>query len=917
MPADDPTSLLWPRGRGPTGPPGGIALGPGQLLGRYYVLQEIGRGGMGVVYAAFDPELDRKVALKILHSGVGRDDGEGQARLLREAKALARLSHPNVIQVYDAGAVGGGELQVFVAMELAEGMTLDRWLLAPRSRSEVLAAFSAAGRGLAAAHAAGLVHRDFKPSNVLLGDDGRVRVLDFGIARPAGDTAFEPAGDPPQGLASGSPLPAITASAAALLSARGATGGSGIRLDSQLTRAGFVPGTPRYMAPEGLEGRPVDAKADQYSFCAALHEALYGLLPYDGHSRADLLREVRAGRRREPPAGSRVPAYLRRILDRGLAIDPAARYPSMDALLADLGRDRAAERRRWAVAAALAALVGFSVWALASSARRQDRTCAGSEARLAGIWDPARKGVLRRAFLASGRPFAADAWKGVERALDAYARGWIDMRREACEATHRRGEQSAGLLDLRMRCLDRRLRDVTALTGLFAAGAAKDSGLIERAVSASQDLPSLAQCADVAALTAPVPPPASPAARRAVGDLEGRIAAARALYTTGKYGDGLQAAEATAQAAAKLGYAPVEAEALDLRAQLEDAQGAYEKAEATLFAALAAAQKGHHDALVARAWTQLVWEVGFHQTRFDEGERWGRMAAASLDRLGGAAENPELDADLASNLGAARDLKGDHAAGVALETRALAIYEKALGPDHPSVSRALNRLGNAWFQGEHYTEALAAYRKALELTLRTLGPRHPTVAVRLGNIALVLEAQGRTQESLATQLRALRIEEAALGPDHPRLAATHGNLSGLLLIMDRPEEALVHARRALEIDQASGDPADLGISWLNVSDNLLALGRFREALATNASAREQLQKAVGPKHPWTATAEASQGRILFALGRPAEAIGPLRRANAVFPADDLSANAALARLTLARALWATGGDRSEAVALAR
>src|SRR6185295_13310106 len=225
MPADDPTSPLWPRGRGPTGPPGGIALGPGQLLGRYYVLQEIGRGGMGVVYAAFDPELDRKVALKILHSGVGRDDGEGQARLLREAKALARLSHPNVIQVYDAGAVGGGELQVFVAMELAEGMTLDRWLLAPRSRSEVLAAFSAAGRGLAAAHAAGLVHRDFKPSNVLLGDDGRVRVLDFGIARPAGDTAFEPAGDPPQGLASGSPLPAITASAAALRSARGATGG--------------------------------------------------------------------------------------------------------------------------------------------------------------------------------------------------------------------------------------------------------------------------------------------------------------------------------------------------------------------------------------------------------------------------------------------------------------------------------------------------------------------------------------------------------------------------------------------------------------------------------------------------------------------------------------------------------------------
>jgi tetratricopeptide (TPR) repeat protein len=908
MQPDDPTFSLWsplvegqPSGAGKrpavTEPAAGIpGLGPlrrGEVLGRYFILHEIGRGGMGVVYAAYDPELDRRVALKLLHPDRARraDSGIGQARLLREAKALARLSHPNVIQVYDAGAVGE---QVFVAMELVAGEPLDGWLRRePRPWRQVLAAFQAAGRGLASAHAAGLVHRDFKPGNVLMGSDGRVRVLDFGIARPLSEDALEPAAEP-EGR------------------------GGQIRLDTQLTRAGVVLGTPRYMAPETLLGRRADHRADQFAFCVALHEALYGIAPYAGEEPLTMLGEITAGRLREAPAGSRVPSWVRRILLRGLSTDPERRYPTMEELLSDLETDRTARLRRWGAAAAALSLVAAGGFALLRAEQRNGRLCLEAASRLAGIWDEGRKAALQRAFLASGRPFAADAWRGTARTLDAYTGAWTAMRREACEATHLRGEQSPELLDLRMRCLDRRLREVRSLTDLFASGGPV---MVERAVQASQSLSTLGECADLAALTAPVRPPADPAARRAIESANARIAEARVLWTAGRYADGLPAAAGAVAAAARSGYPPVHAEALRLRALLEDSAGRTEAAEASLFETLEAAEKGRHDALAVRAWTDLVWIVGFRDRRFDEAQRWARLAGASLTRLGGAAENPEMAADLKSNLGGVLDLQGDHERGLALQLEALALYEQTLGPDHPDTGRTLNRIGNAYYQMQRYGEAFAAYGRALEQSRRTLGPQHPTVAVRLGNIALVLDGQGRYEESLATQLQALAIEEKALGPGHPRLSITHDNLSSLLLAMKRPGDALGHARQALAIEEANPDAtaADLGASVENVAEALLELGRHGEALHHNQRALALFRRELGPGHAWTALAESTHGRILQAQGRPAEAVAPLRRALAGGFAEGRgeTPEGAAARFALARALWDSGGDRAEALALAR
>src|SRR5258707_610263 len=241
---------------------------------------------MGVVYAAYDPELDRKVAVKLLRAEADTKSNAraAQARLLREAQAMARLSHPNVISVHDVGALG---TQVFIAMEFVEGKTLTRWLKEkPLTPREIVQTFLQAGKGLAAAHAAGLVHRDFKPDNVLIGNDGRIKVLDFGLARAVEDVVGDAPTLPPQVVASGLSTPR--------------------QLEARLTRSGAFLGTPAYMAPEQLLGKTIDARADQFSFCVALYEALYGERPFAANSIEEVASAVVESKIRPPPSSARV-----------------------------------------------------------------------------------------------------------------------------------------------------------------------------------------------------------------------------------------------------------------------------------------------------------------------------------------------------------------------------------------------------------------------------------------------------------------------------------------------------------------------------------------------------------------------------------------------------------------------------------
>ncbi len=309
----------------------------GTKIGRFLVVGELGRGGMGVVYSAHDRELDRKVALKVLRAAAATE--EERMRMLREGQAMARITHPNVITVYEVGVEGN---LVFLAQELLDGGTLGKWLSTPHSPPEVIDKFVAAGRGLAAAHAAGLVHRDFKPDNVLLGKDGRVRVSDFGLAR-----ALAPGEED---------LPSATRAnmaRAQLDLARSPM--------SPLTRTGAVMGTPMFMAPEQHEGERADERSDQFSFAVALYHALYGDWPFAGKTAVALADNVIAGRLQPPPKGAQVSARLRQILVRALATKPADRYPSMDALLADLTRPPGRKLRNVALAIGVATLAAGAV----------------------------------------------------------------------------------------------------------------------------------------------------------------------------------------------------------------------------------------------------------------------------------------------------------------------------------------------------------------------------------------------------------------------------------------------------------------------------------------------------------------------------------------------------------------------------
>lgn len=324
-------------------------MAPPSQVGRYAVERELGRGGMGLVYAGHDPELGRKVAIKLLRPEISKtlDASQGKARLLREAQAIAQLSHPNVITVYDVGTVGE---RVFIAMEYVEGRTLTEWLTdRKRHWSEVLSMFVQAGHGLVAAHDAGIVHRDFKPQNVVVGVDGRARVVDFGLARAAqldDNTLSDPRDGNGTSVGDASPQRSM--------------------LRVALTEQGKFLGTPAYMAPEQLTGQRGDQRTDQFSFCLSLFEGLYGETPFGGESTEALLEQMMRGNVRGAARSRHVPARLRQILSRGLSFDPARRYHSMGALLDELESIGAAPRRlSWTIGLAtiLALLaVGGVTW---------------------------------------------------------------------------------------------------------------------------------------------------------------------------------------------------------------------------------------------------------------------------------------------------------------------------------------------------------------------------------------------------------------------------------------------------------------------------------------------------------------------------------------------------------------------------
>jgi tetratricopeptide (TPR) repeat protein len=940
--------------RGPTVEP---ELREGSRLGRYVVLGRVGGGGMGVVYAAYDPELDRKVALKLLRSAVGGsspvEQVEQRTRLLREAQAMARLSHPNVITVHDVGTFGSQVLAapglarstsptdpshpatsshsvVFMAMEFVDGCTLGAWMRErKRPWREVLATLRAAGLGLAAAHDAGLVHRDFKPDNVLVGRDGRVVVTDFGLARPAAGSTD-----------SFAPIPV------------GAKADAGTRaLGIQLTRTGALVGTPAYMAPEQLAGLRSDAQTDQFSFCVALYEGLYGERPFAGKVLGELMANVGEGRLRAPARDADVPRWLRRAIVRGLAVKPDERWPKMSELLAELDRDPVrAWRRRAALGVPVAA---FAIVAIAYADEELSRRsyCDDVEQKLAGVWDDPRKTAVRDAFVATAAPYAADAFEAVRARVDDWAQTWVELQTRACRA-EAEGTEPHPVLALRMACLDRNRQALGALADVLESA---DAATIERSLEAVEQLPRLSHCDDIDALAA--------RARAFAGKpdqaeaIDAALARSRVLGTAARYDAAETAIDAALRDATAAGYRAGEAEALVQRARLLDVRRDLSPAETAYHAALDAAFAADATEIAIQAITGLVWLLGEPDRPLAEAERWHSHGKALLDRLGGDAE---LEAELANALGIAYLNHADLVHAEQWIRATVAVREAELGEGHTSVGAALQALGQVLAMQGEYDDAIAMFERSLALIRREYGDRHPHVASALGNLGAAFGQAGDIERSRELQEEAIRIRSATMGPDHPDNATAYLNLANTLLETGRLDDARRHAARALAMYErtygpnhphvagaavvvgniefrggdaaaaveqferalaiatatAGADAAQAARYRQNLGLALVEVGRIDEAVAHLRSSVEIRERTLGPDHPAVADGLRALANVLGNRGRAAEAVPLAERALAIHASGNDALEVAEDRFTLAQALWESGGDRARARSLA-
>ncbi len=827
----------------PQAVPGGLA--PGSTLGRYRVGELLGSGTMGVVLAAIDPALDRKVALKLVRPDPASDSTAARQRLLREAQAMARLAHPNVLTVYEVGTAFD---HVFVAMEHIDGSNLADWLKErTRSRREIVDAFAAAGRGLAAAHAAGIVHRDFKPANVLVSADGRVRVADFGLATIPVASAEATAASPPPASPIG------------------------------ITATGALLGTPAYMAPEQHEARTADARADQFSFSAALYEALYRELPFEGEGYLAYAHNVIAGALRPAPRGSRVPGRLRSILVRGLSTEPGRRYPSMDALLADLDRAMSAPRRRIALAAAALVGAGALAFVLLGGRDQPPDPCAAAGRPAAALWSPAARRQVEAAFESSGTHDAADAFARLDRAMSQRVRLIRAMRREACLATQVRHQQSQVLFDRRLECLARRGEEVAAFTAVFAGG---DASVVERALPATLSLPPVEQCANPLVVMAAVPPPADPAARARVQDLGPVLARAMALEFAGKWTEAAKEVESVAAQADAIGYAPLRARARYQLARILGKLDDYERCAAELRVAADLAAAAHDDVLLAHIWILLHGTIGYEMSKPAEAKALEPVVTAAIVRAGKTAELLGL---FENSLGSVALGAGDFPAAATHFLDAGRHLEEAFGKEDPTVADTQYHAGIALENGGRFAEARQALERALAMRIKLLGPEHLSVGQSYKALGGLVDTMGGTEEALELFRRAQAIFEKTLPPDHQQLATALSSIAIQLDQLDRSREALPLHLRGIAILEKKPKGNEIALSF-----GLTALGvcydgleRYQDALAAFRRALALKEQVLGRDHVVLAYTLSPMGWSAWRMGDLAQASSLCRRSLAI------------------------------------
>ncbi|MFO7565846.1 MAG: protein kinase [Enhygromyxa sp.] len=864
------------------------------------LLERLGAGGMGVVFAAWDPELERRVAIKLISDRKPDLHRQLRARLKREAQAMARLRHPNVVAVYDVGEADG---RLFVAMEYVEGVSLRQWLQASeRSGPEIVEVFRAAGEGLAAAHAHGVVHRDFKPDNVLIARDARVLVLDFGLASWASSSSSHPIElEPAEPQLDEAELAAEVSSGSderdeppererdsTVFEAVFEPSSSGRPSElletnpGNLTMPGAVIGTPAYMAPEQHRGQPTDARSDQFSFCAALWEALTGKLPF---GRGPLLlaraRSARLGgsfERRD------LPASVEKALRQGLAWSPEQRWPEMRALLdALLVKPR---KRRWPVVLVLVLGLGLLLGLAAAQLRGDPKhasaaaLCDDGQARMARIWSEARADELALALGHRSR-LAERSWPYLQAELDRWGASWIATDRDLCLRYGRIIGVEGGVRHEQLACLDRQLGHLEQLVEVLTTLSEDE---IDKSFDLLATLPNPQSCRDVG--RSPVIErkvdellPALPdAAERA--ELDSAMARAELELSLSRLDRVDELSAALFERTRARGLEPQHARVAKLRAQLMVVRRQAGLAIDVALAGLEAAERAGDPALRLDA---LLEVADVHASASDTiaAGRWLRQAQALAGEL-------VLDR-------AARARLATIEAHVAMTdgrfAEALAAWDRALAATVPKQDRfayieRLHSRATVLFMAGQAAEGLQQLRRAEQMYGELVGPSHAGVLGIRMDIAHALETLGELEQSREAYLAVADELEAALGGPSDLSIAARSHAAAQLARLGDCEGALT------EFEPLMGLARELMAYPSAVLGNLL---RRRTALCRYATpeavdyARQTValyREALTDQHASTAATHAELGIALLVAGEPAEAKLAAARAIELFEIVD-------------------------------
>ena len=874
-----------------------FTLATGTLLGRYVILDQLGAGGMGTVYSRTTrSSRDASRSRSFVHRRRGRSRTRAcRARRRRWRASRTRTSSP----CYDAGSFGDG---LFIATEFVEGKTLEV-VVRSRGRGASVLARPPGGRPRTrAGHAAGIVHRDFKPDNVFLGNDGRVVVGDFGIAQardpgPTSGPSLPPSTDAPSG--EDGEVPSVTSGPSLV--------------DSSLTRPGAMVGTVGYMPPERASRQHDDARSDQFSFSVTLYRALYGQRPFEYTG----LQSYLAALRRPPlppPHGSRVPSWVHEVVLRGMAREPSARFASMTELLHALDRDPTRRRRGWAIAAVGAVLAAAAGVGWVQHKRSVAAQCRVGESLVAATWGPEARAAVGAGIASTAMPLAADYAARTQTALDAYAAEWARVHRTASEATLLLAQESAATMRDRLACLEGQREELGALVGVLSRA---DAVVAKHAVTAAYDLPSPHICLEPGAAHAASLAAETPEHAARVTALRRAVAEAEAHRVTGQYQEALDVGSRALVEARAIPHRESEAELLILIAgskrELEDdAVG-----KVTLEEAFGACEAAGNDSLAAMVAAMISLELGDSLADTHGAERWLTIAKGIREREG---VDDRADAEILESELSLLAAEGHADRALPLHDRLVTLLERIYGASHPRIAAAIaNRARDLAITGK-FDLAADDDRKAIAMGEQLFGPDVPSLSILYNNLGSVLTEAGRYAEARAALQRALALV-APLGPNSPHNVLPLVSLAQLENLVGEHDAALGEAARGLAIVEASGDSEVRYLPALLVQQGAALLARGDAAAARASCARalavEDKQEVLGPDkiQPEAEDALTCLGEAEIALGRLDDAIPHLERSVSLTKRE-LATELPIARFALARALTAAKRDPGQALQLA-